>query len=252
MKAANSTQAQGQTRPQGSAGSALALRPRGHQRLLPDWNLTQVQPQQGGLPQCLQVPKDSEGKGPQGTPAPAVLTRSPARPKGCAWPWEGGRPRRGTCPSPQLDVTHCKQPSNDSPPASTCACNKHGGSRQEPLTSRWHMHTPAFANRQESLTVECQVAEDGGQEVHDEHGRERDVRHHLHLLLGATAIRHRGICNTEHAREGRQGGARQGGARQGGALGSPSRRRQPPGTMLPTVLPHQILGAQVVSQSACI
>lgn len=40
-----------------------------------------------------------------------------------------------------------------------------------------------FVCEQKSLTVECQVAKNGSQEVHNKHGEKGDIGHHLHFFL---------------------------------------------------------------------
>lgn len=38
------------------------------------------------------------------------------------------------------------------------------------------------------FTVKREVAEEGGEQVHDEHGQDGDVCHVLHALLGSTGV----------------------------------------------------------------
>lgn len=41
-------------------------------------------------------------------------------------------------------------------------------------------------NWQKWLTIECQVAKNGGQEVHNKHGKKGDIWNHLHPFLWST------------------------------------------------------------------
>lgn len=55
------------------------------------------------------------------------------------------------------------------------------------------LQMPTFMYWQKLLTIECQVAKNGSQEVHNKHGEKGDIWNHLHLFLWSTKNKNKGI-----------------------------------------------------------